>query len=1457
MSLLWSYASAIIIFGLIFVDGYVSPNNVQYEEGLTENEAQPSSIVTDMPFSRSTMAKEKKCGLICSYQKFKDEDFPKLTSLWFCRWGDSETADCKKVDRTIMREAKTNDPEYPSLVKAANSSSFGIAFDANQNIRHLGDEFLADYPKIRFFYMLSNPLRHIKRGTFEGAKELEKILISNCPDFVKIEGYAFSTLSQLKYLYMHNSSLSKIESHHFLGLNKLISLQLNFSRIRKIDKEAFTALKMLEKFSVRNNELIHLHPFLFQANKKMKSLDLEGNMISSVPYYLLKFMENLEYISLRHNPLKTIPGGFLFPKEKLQFLYLGCCNGLRYEQRDCHNASLHLIRQSLVTQHSVDHIEIDGCLTDLLPNLHVKPIAFVLKGCAKITTLKQRMFHKMTKMINLTMSHGNITDIQKDTFHYKHNKQLHRLILDHNDIDRIQNDLLKHQTKLVFLKLSHNSINQIGPHSFRDLKSLEALLLDHNRIERIHIGTFSKCGSLKNLSLAYNEIKDLSQVNLTGLRNLKFLDLSHNIIGKISKGDFADLAKTAIQVEHLSLQGNRILTIDPASFDGMRFTSIDLSMNKLSRVKNVFTKHFDVKSVNLSHNQITEFGSEEFHKSDTRELFLQNNKMNNTDFVTLMPELATLDVSQNEITELSSSRINLLKRLTTLNLAGNPWICSCLTKHRHLMNFLLIYQVIPCCPCSCVCTPKADKISVKINCLHARLQALPSCLPYDEVDVNFGQNLLETVTLTQGLENMTSLNLEGNHIRKINGSSLQFLKKLNELNLKNNLLSAVPQELASLRYTKVLLEGNKFFCRLCTVIEILRGITWNLPQNISCAEGEDYAVASMECLFITKVLPYGLSIVLIVAMTILSYQFGRTVYMKKLAKRYGHIRRSMNKKEEKESFLRERTILQENLHVNIRHLHKTLTSWVPLVRRHGHFYLEPVNCSISEHRQHDSPDWPSLHAGDTSQQFLSAIAFLHSRDPPIYHCKLSIDNVFLKLDVVQQRWIVKLGDFSQAQVMTATISDDNETTPLIRASKTEACQRDLQAAAQIIFYLLSGIMRSDRIELHDVANLANADLCTVVLALQGGTTAEDALLTPAFQTAEFKISLLSELNALFKANKNNPTAKKTLVEAEENSPLVIGGRGSWNKNLDNTIMEDYGLGVNNHDLTSYVDQLRMIRNILQHPHENPKSMRVICGKENPNAEEVLNYFLDKFPFFYPHSYHCAYRFMDGERAKMLPKSYFAIYREFESFVCQDGTDRKLLEPLRENGHIKVEFHALDEAESWQIPCKGVKSSVDLKEILSEMKEHLAKKSVNLFDRNLVMKYRGELIHNPLVDEAKASNEKGIQNMPSQVEIMPCTKLGDKKMISRLCVPEGSTLQILKPEIRILFPRLGVQPKKMEFRHGHNVKAIKGFVKGLRIEGASSQMTVTHAEKQLTDKQQIAELRFIEHEFLIEFLQSVL
>ncbi|XP_038623204.1 leucine-rich repeat and fibronectin type III domain-containing protein 1-like protein [Tachyglossus aculeatus] len=158
------------------------------------------------------------------------------------------------------------------------------------------------------------------------------------------------------------------------------------------------------------------------------------------------------------------------------------------------------------------------------------------------------------------------------------------LRLTDNFIAAVRRQDFANLTRLLHLTLSRNTISQILPWAFADLRALRALHLDSNRLLALDGEQLRGLPNLRHLILSNNQISsiapaalddfaetledlDLSYNNLEGLpwaavgrlANVNSLSLDHNLIAHVPPGAFANLQKLA----RLDMTSNRLKTIPP------------------------------------------------------------------------------------------------------------------------------------------------------------------------------------------------------------------------------------------------------------------------------------------------------------------------------------------------------------------------------------------------------------------------------------------------------------------------------------------------------------------------------------------------------------------------------------------------------------------------------------------------------------------------------------------------------------------------------------------------------------------------------------------------------------------------------------------------------------------------------------------------------------------------------
>ena len=178
--------------------------------------------------------------------------------------------------------------------------------------------------------------------------------------------------------------------------------------------------------------------------------------------------------------------------------------------------------------------------------------------------------------------------------------------------------------------------------------------------------------------------------------------------------------------------------------------------------------------------------------------------------------------------------------------------------------------------------------------------------------------------------------------------------------------------------------------------------------------------------------------------------------MKRLAIKYTHFAVVFNSKGDEASFRQEQKILNEVSHQNIRRLHKSIIRRIPFVERKGHFYLENVQFSLLESKSATFPHQVPLNPLQISQQIIETLDYLHTRAQPITHGNLNAESIFIVLDPIEKQWLIKIGDFSHAEIHYPPNST-NDIIPLhnLNGSDLSIFQKDLQAVASVIFFILT------------------------------------------------------------------------------------------------------------------------------------------------------------------------------------------------------------------------------------------------------------------------------------------------------------------------------------------------------------------------------------------------------------------
>lgn len=219
------------------------------------------------------------------------------------------------------------------------------------------------------------------------------------------------------------------------------------------------------------------------------------------------------------------------------------------------------------------------------------------------------------------------------------------------------------------------------------------------------IGSYEK-PTIREMSLKNCSFGDES--TWQGEFNLKKLTVSNNNLTEIPR----QLLSGNLPIEYLDFSNNFIQRIDPSAFEGVHnLLNLDLSRNNLTHLnENAFDELVNLKELNLSYNPIGHLEIEPFaylqqleilslkhintgsiqlgiflHQHKLISLDLSENQWKIVDFELYSPifyNLRTLDLSQNQLTDLHGFQNIIFPQLTALDIRNNQFNCT------YLLNFI-------------------------------------------------------------------------------------------------------------------------------------------------------------------------------------------------------------------------------------------------------------------------------------------------------------------------------------------------------------------------------------------------------------------------------------------------------------------------------------------------------------------------------------------------------------------------------------------------------------------------------------------------------------------------------------------------------------------------------------------------------------------------------------------------
>lgn len=241
-------------------------------------------------------------------------------------------------------------------------------------------------------------------------------------------------------------------------------------------------------------------------------------------------------------------------------------------------------------------------------------------------------------------------------------------------VGELSEGLLYKFPNLKSLNLENVELKRMSVDSFRSCNKMEKIQLGENSLTEIPDHSFRYCSQLKNLKLQNNRLTVLSDTAFTGLNNLNYLDLTSNNLTSIDKRTFKQMSN----LMELKLSYNQIELIQFEAFNDLKnlrnllFTNNKLTSSSIDAA--VFEKLNMLTTLDLSVNEISDLTSSMFRGlSNLMTLKLSGNAIKaiapNT--FEYLGKLYTLELDRNQISTMTSKTFVGLRELKRLNLNHN------------------------------------------------------------------------------------------------------------------------------------------------------------------------------------------------------------------------------------------------------------------------------------------------------------------------------------------------------------------------------------------------------------------------------------------------------------------------------------------------------------------------------------------------------------------------------------------------------------------------------------------------------------------------------------------------------------------------------------------------------------------------------------------------------------------
>ena len=343
-----------------------------------------------------------------------------------------------------------------------------------------------------------NNLTKLESETFQDLENLLELDLSY--NNLETLQMTFQDLENLLELDLSYNNLETLQNDVFAGLHSLSTLDLTDTFLRSIQERAFSSLENLNTLNLEINELEDLHDDTFQELYNLTTLILRSNFIHKIQSALFRDLHKLQVLHLEHNLLTSL--------------------------KDDVFSSL-----SALTRIMVNHNYITSLGDETFHSLSDLKVLILVKNY--LTILKASWFVGLENLLELEVWGNRIKTLEHGVF--RNLRSITGVHLQGNLIEVLDKATLTGLATVKNFDIYNNSLKYIQPGVFDHMVELQDLNLAKNFLTSLPPDLFKKTTKLVYLDLSINRLQNLPLVG--HLSQLQHLIIKDNALTKIDKAD--------------------------------------------------------------------------------------------------------------------------------------------------------------------------------------------------------------------------------------------------------------------------------------------------------------------------------------------------------------------------------------------------------------------------------------------------------------------------------------------------------------------------------------------------------------------------------------------------------------------------------------------------------------------------------------------------------------------------------------------------------------------------------------------------------------------------------------------------------------------------------------------------------------------------------------------------------